>query len=378
MSLEVGQVLRSVEIGPVAHGGHFVTRYSGQVVFVRGGLTGELADVEVTEANRKYARGEVVSVQRASEHRVEPPCPIAGSCGGCDFQHVELAHTRELKRQVVAELLGHLGDYDFQGQVLEVAPAPFGWRTRMRYQHDGTGRLGLMEHRSRQVVPLPAQGCLLAVPQLAYPKVAHRAPAEVVAVAAASGLVVVGGDVVGSTVTEEVLGHEFTVEATGFWQAHRGAPAALVAAVLAGLEPAAGERAADLYCGSGLFASFLAEAGCQVLGIEGDRRATELARQNVPVGEFIQGDVAKLVDRLPLTLDVAVLDPPRVGAGDAVLTALLARHPRAVAYIACDPAALGRDLRIAASCGYQVASVTAFDLFPLTHHVECVAILKPA
>jgi tRNA/tmRNA/rRNA uracil-C5-methylase (TrmA/RlmC/RlmD family) len=102
-----------------------------------------------------------------------------------------------------------------------------------------------------------------------------------------------------------------------------------------------------------------------------------LARQNVPVGEFLNGDVAKLVDRLPLALDVAVLDPPRVGAGEAVLTALLSRHPRAVAYIACDPAALGRDLRIAAGCGYQAAAVTAFDLFPLTHHVECVAILKP-
>jgi tRNA/tmRNA/rRNA uracil-C5-methylase (TrmA/RlmC/RlmD family) len=378
VSLEVGQLLAGVEVGPVAHGGHFVARHDGQVIFVRGGLTGEVVDLEVTEANRKYARAEVVAVHRASEHRIEPVCPIASRCGGCDFQHVEVSHTRELKRLVVAELLGHLGGYDFRGEVSEVTPAPFGWRTRMRYRHDGNGRLGLMAHRSRQVVPLPPQGCLLAVPEIAYPRVARRTPAEVVAVATSAGPVVVAEDSSGPSITESVLGHEFGVDATGFWQAHSGAPAALVEAVIAGLEPEPGETAADLYCGAGLFASFLAEAQCRVLGIEGDRQATEWARRNVAEADFLRGDVATLVDRLPLKVDVAVLDPPRAGAGEAVLAALLSRGPRAVAYVACDPAALGRDLRIAASLGYTPTSVVAFDLFPLTHHVECVAILKPA
>lgn len=102
------------------------------------------------------------------------------------------------------------------------------------------------------------------------------------------------------------------------------------------------------------------------------------ARHNVPTGQFLAGDVGVLADRLPAAVDLVVLDPPRAGAGAAVLAAVVARRPRAIAYVACDSAALARDLRLAAEAGYQLASLRAFDLFPMTHHVECVAILKPS
>jgi tRNA/tmRNA/rRNA uracil-C5-methylase (TrmA/RlmC/RlmD family) len=378
VSLEVGQVITGLEIGPVAHGGHFVARHEGQVIFVRGAITGELVDVRITDRNRKFARGDVTVVRRPSEHRVEPQCPIMGRCGGCDFGHVEVGFSRELKRQVVAELLGHLGGYEFLGDVVAVDPAPFGWRTRMRYHLDGVGNLGMAAHRSREIVPLPTQGCLLAVPSIARPSITMRRSGEVLAVAATSQTVVVADGEATGTVVQQVGDLNFEVDVDGFWQAHSAAAQVLVDEVLAGLEPQAGEVAADLYCGAGLFAGFLAAVGCRVLGVEGDRRATELAAANVPEGQFLAGDVARLIDRLPPVVDLVVLDPPRAGAGAEVLNGLLGRRPRAVAYVACDPAALGRDLAIARGFGYEAESVTAFDLFPLTHHVECVAILKPA
>jgi len=377
VSVVVGQRLSGVEIGPVAHGGHFVARYEGQVVFVRGGITGEVVDILITAVTKRYARGEVSAVQSASKHRVEPACPIAGRCGGCDFQHIEIGFTRELKRQVVAEQLSHLGGYDFTGEVAAVPPTPFGWRTRMRYHVDGAGRAGLAAHRSREVIALPPQGCRLAVPEIADPSAPRVRNGELLAVASTHKTVVVPAAGARGTVIQEVAGLSFEVAVDGFWQAHVSAAEVLAEAVLSGLEPEPGETAADLYCGVGLFAGFLAEAGCQVLGIEGDRRAAELASRNVPTGHFLAGDVARMLDKLPTSLDLIVLDPPRVGAGAAVLTGLLARRPRAVAYVACDPAALGRDLRTAGELGYQAQQVTAFDLFPLTHHVECVAILKP-
>jgi tRNA/tmRNA/rRNA uracil-C5-methylase (TrmA/RlmC/RlmD family) len=354
-----------------------VARYDGQVVFVRGGITGEVADILITAVTKRYAHGEVTAVQVASEHRVEPDCPIAGRCGGCDFQHIEVGFTRELKREVVAEQLRHLGGYDFVGEVEAVPPTPFGWRTRMRYHVDGAGRTGLAAYRSREVIALPSQGCRLAVPEIADPSAPRVRNGELLAVASTSKTVVVPATAAKGTVIEEVAGLSFEVGVDGFWQAHVRAGEVLVDAVMSGLEPAPGETAVDLYCGVGLFAGFLAKAGCQVLGIEGDRRAAELASQNVPSGHFLAGDVARLVDKLPLSMDLIVLDPPRVGAGAEVMAALLARRPRAVAYVACDPAALGRDLRTAGELGYQPQQVTAFDLFPLTHHVECVAILKP-
>ncbi|HOC12498.1 MAG TPA: TRAM domain-containing protein [Propionicimonas sp.] len=375
----VDDVLAEVEIGPVAHGGHFVARVDGRVIFVRHALSGEVVDVRITEAGKRFSRGEVVAVHRASPERVSPPCAIAGRCGGCDFQHVRPEHTRELKRQVVAELLGHLAGYQFIGDVVEVPPAPFGWRRRMRYHLDAVGRPGLLAHRSDAVVPLPEAGCRIAAPPIAHPPADPGRPGtELLAVAAASGVRFCGVERSAETVTEQVDGRSYEVALTGFWQAHAAAPAVLTERVLDGLQPRAGETALDLYCGVGLFARALADAGAQVWGIEGDRRAIELARTNVPSARFLVGDVARRLERLPNRADIVVLDPPRAGAGRAVLASVVARRPRRIAYVACDPAALGRDLQIAADLGYRTMSVDAYDLFPMTHHVECVAILVPA
>jgi tRNA/tmRNA/rRNA uracil-C5-methylase (TrmA/RlmC/RlmD family) len=169
----------------------------------------------------------------------------------------------------------------------------------------------------------------------------------------------------------------FQVAIDGFWQAHAAAPVVLTDAVMAGLKPRPGDVAFDLFCGVGLFAGALAASGAQVWGIEGDRRAVELARGNVPAATFTAGDVGRRLVGLPRAADLVVLDPPRAGAGSGVLAAIAARHPRRIAYVACDPAALGRDLKIASELGYEPMSVAAYDLFPLTQHIECIAILAP-
>ena len=166
---EPGRQLSGVSIGKIAHGGHCVARVDGRVVFVRNALPGEVVDVRLTEVNRRLARGEVVTVVQASEHRRPAPCPIAATCGGCDFQHTTPEYSRELKRQVVAELLGHLAGYDFTGEVIALAPTPFGWRRRMRYHLDADGRPGLRRYRSSEVVALPPQGCRIAAPEIARP-----------------------------------------------------------------------------------------------------------------------------------------------------------------------------------------------------------------
>jgi len=378
VSPEVGDLLTGVEIGPVAHGGHFVARHDGFVLFVRGAIEGELADVRVTEVAKRFARADVVAIGRPSPHRVVPPCPIADACGGCDFQHIEPAWTRELKRRVVVELLEHLGGVEFAGQVDDVAPSPFGWRTRMRYQHDPDGRPGLRAHRSADVVPLPAEGCRLAVPAIASPSSSGDPGTELLGVAAHSGAAFLTADAAALTVAEHAAGRDYEVAADGFWQAHVAAPDLLVAAVLEGLGPRRGEVALDLYCGVGLFAGALAAAGCRVTGIEGDRDAVEHAKRNVPESRFLAGDVARRLRQVRGPVDLVVLDPPRTGAGATVLRQVLGLQPRAVAYVACDPAALGRDLRTAAELGYRPRSLQAWDLFPMTHHVECLAILEPS
>jgi tRNA/tmRNA/rRNA uracil-C5-methylase (TrmA/RlmC/RlmD family) len=147
------------------------------------------------------------------------------------------------------------------------------------------------------------------------------------------------------------------------------------------VQPQPGERALDLYCGVGLFAGALADAGCRVWAVEGSRPAVQLARRNLADVAarvtLIAGRVERSLGGLPPQIDVVVLDPPRAGAGGVVMRALTSREPRAIAYVACDPAALARDLGTAASLGYRPVRITAYDLFPMTAHIECVAILEP-
>ncbi len=342
----------------------------------------------VTVTDDRHARywlADAVEVIEPSVDRVEPPCRIArpGLCGGCDFQHVTPAAQRELKRQVVAEQLQRLAGISWDGVVESVESGTgregLGWRTRMRYPVDADGRIGMRAHHSREVIPLPPEGCLIAHPEL--PAVVDRswpAESEVVAVRSSTGDSLIVERPAGR-IHEQVGDRSYTLDADGFWQVHPAAAATLVGAVIDGLRPEPGERAFDLYCGVGLFAGALVDAGCQVWGVEAGRTAINHARQNIGDAggraRFTAGRVEKVLRTMPSRTDLIVLDPPRSGAGRSVMTETIARRPRAIAYVACDPAALARDLATAAKAGYRTAEVRAFDLFPMTHHVECVAVL---
>lgn len=374
--LTAGAVIGPARVGAIAHGGHCVVRVGGRVVFVRHAIPGELVTVRVSEVRSRLARGEVAEVIEADPRRRPPPCPIAAACGGCDFQHLAAPDSRELKRQVVAELVAHQAGYEFTGEA-EGFDDGFGWRSRMRYHRTADGGLGLRAARSAQVIPLPPEGCRIAAGPIARPT-APAGHGAVLAVAAASGAVVAERESLPETVTERVGESTFEVAADGFWQPHRLAPAVLTGAVLAALQPGRGERAFDLFCGVGLFAAALAGAGCRVWGVEGDRRAVDLARRNVPQASFRAGDVAQSLRRLPPRAELVVLDPPRSGAGAKVMAEVAGRRPRAIAYVACDPAALARDLATARELGYRIEELRAFDLFGTTHHVECLAVLRPA
>ncbi len=362
----------------MAHGGHCVARVETgrtvedregrpvperRVVFVRHALPGEQVVVEITEGTDgdRFWRGDAVEVLAASADRVSPPCPYAGPgrCGGCDFQHGALPAQRELKAAVVTEQLARLAGIDLEVTVEAVPGDEDGlrWRTRQAYAElpDGVPGRGMRKHRSHEVIPV--EECLLATRDARAPVPGTRV----------------------ETVTAAGRRHEFRVAADGFWQVHPGAPRTLVETVLDLLRPVAGESVLDLYAGVGLFAAFLADAvgeSGRVVAVEGDPAASAYSRDNVPTASVTAGDVATvLASSYPGAVDLVVLDPPREGARRAVVEQVIGRLPRAVAYVACDPAALARDVAIFAEHGYRLERLRAFDLFPMTHHVECVALL---
>ncbi|EFQ84175.1 putative 23S rRNA (uracil-5-)-methyltransferase RumA [Aeromicrobium marinum DSM 15272] len=390
-----------VEVGPVAHGGHCVARLDGQVVFVRHALPGETVRIEVTESSRTFLRADAVEIIEASPHRVVPPCRWAGTCGGCDFQHATPAHQRELLTAVVAEQLQRLAGITWEGQVEAVAP-DLGWRTRVTWAVDGAGRAGLRRHRSHEVVPVDR--CEIAHPGLPdvhlqewdddrveaiVSSAGHRllvtdATVEDALEAATDGVVAVDGVVrAGSAaLTEVVEHHEFRVTGSGFWQVHPAAAGTLVDAVMAGAAVRPGDVVADLYAGVGLFTAFLADAvgpDGLVHSVEADPVAARDARRNLHDVAQVRLHAATTERALRDGLvgdraDVVVLDPPRAGA-KRVVEAVAALGPRTVVHVACDPAALARDLAGFAAAGYRLADLRGFALFPMTHHVECVALL---
>jgi tRNA/tmRNA/rRNA uracil-C5-methylase (TrmA/RlmC/RlmD family) len=386
-------------VGAVAHGGCCVARHEGQVVLVRHALPGERVRAVVTEEHGSYLRADAVEILDASPHRVRPPCPFAGPglCGGCDLQHAELGYQRELKAAVVREQLQRLAGIHVP---VTVAPLPGvpgepdgqGWRTRVQYTVDSTGRAGLLAHRSHEVVPVDR--CLIAHPTVREADILARDWAahdslEVVAGTAAPAAVLgrAGGRPVllsgPESVTERAVGREWRLPPTAFWQVHPAAADSLAGAVVDLLQPRAGDRIWDLYGGAGLFAAALAphaEGSGRITVVEGDPAAAAAARANLrdlTTITVVHADVARaLANPRWRSVDLVVLDPPRSGAGAAVVAAVTARTPRAVAYVACDPAALARDVQTFRSHGYDLAQLRAYDLFPNTHHVECVALLQ--
>ncbi|MGW0776319.1 class I SAM-dependent RNA methyltransferase [Streptomyces sp. NPDC002835] len=423
-----------VEVGPVAHGGHCVARTEdGRVLFVRHTLPGEKIVARVTdgEEDSRFLRADAVRILEPSKDRVEAPCPYAGPgmCGGCDWQHAKPGAQRRLKGEVIAEQLQRLAGLtpEEAGWDGTVMPAPGdklpagevpGWRTRVQYAIDEDGRVGLRKHRSHDVQPI--DHCMIAAPGVSELGIEKQdwPQMETVEAIAATGsndrqvvltprpggrlpLVELDKPVSVLRVEERdggvhrVHGRAFVRERAddrtyrvgmgGFWQVHPQAADLLVKAVMQGLMPRKGDMALDLYCGVGLFAGALAdrvgEKGA-VLGIESGKRAVEDARHNLQGFDRVRIEQGKVDSLLPRTgiddVDLIVLDPPRAGAGKQTVKHLASLGARRIAYVACDPAALARDLAYFRDGGYKPRTLRAFDLFPMTHHVECVAILEPA
>jgi tRNA/tmRNA/rRNA uracil-C5-methylase (TrmA/RlmC/RlmD family) len=414
-----------LEVGDVANGGWCVARHEGRVVFVRHALPGERVRARVTEETARFMRADAVEVLEASPDRVAPPCPYAGPgrCGGCDWQHASLPAQRELKARVIAEQLRRLAGIRREITVEEVPGAPdgLGWRTRVRFAARPDGVLGLRRHRSHEIEPVDA--CLIAHPEVEKIGVETRNWRGAAAVeAVASGLgdraVIVGlpkarrgdetedevevPDLDASTavlveedhrvravrgraeVRERAGGRTFQVTAGGFWQIHPGAADTLLAAVLRFADPRPGDWALDLYCGAGLFTAALAEAvGPEgaVLGVESDRDAVRNARRNLrdlPQASVERGRIEPALDAAGVErADIVVADPPRTGLGRGVVDRVAGLGAARVVYVSCDPATMARDIAWFDARGYRLTDLRAFDAFPMTAHVECVALLEP-
>lgn len=388
--------LVQVTIEKVAHGGHFIARHEGAVIFVRHAIPGENCTIQITSIGKSFNRADVVSVETPSEFRVVAPCSFAhrNGCGGCDFQHISVDHQRTLKSDVITEQFARIAKIDLQIDVEEV-DASTHWRTRAIATTDRNGKLGFFKSRSHSIAPVT--DCLICVEGMNFSEIASRDLKGDVRVEISSSntgersiaLAPTRGEEKArlteglAVLHENVLGRTLEVSQESFWQSHKKAPEVLTQAVLEYAQLQIGEYVLDLYGGVGLFSAAIVDAvgpTGHVDLIEGSKVATADAARNFAAYSNITiatGDVAKLLPRISAA-DVVVLDPPRDGAGKEAVAHIARLAPRAIVYVACDPAALARDTAYLADHSYSLVKVRAFDLFPMTHHIECVALYERA
>jgi 23S rRNA (uracil1939-C5)-methyltransferase len=403
----------TIEIESLAPGGDAVGRQrdpegavgpdDGRVTFVPLAAPGERVRARIERTRGRVAWGELTAIERASPARVPPPCPLFGSCGGCQWQHVTIEAQEEAKRAIVARALKR------ELPPVVAAGPPFGYRDRAKLAVGAGGTLGFRARRSHGIVDVPA--CPLFGPELARALPLLRAVARGLAAgvelevqAGAEGVQVnvlradptsaaharrelgatAGGidrlgeaGIAGVSLAGKPLhgcaevdvaepgGAPLAVPAGGFAQVGRAANGALVAAVMDGVGDNPGV-VVELYAGSGNFTRHLLSRATAVHACDGDPAAVERGRRNAPGASWSLRPPADVVP------DTVVLDPPREGADRAHLVAAQ-RARRRIVYVSCDPQTLGRDARLLEAAGFPLTHVLALDLMPQTFHVEVVA-----
>ncbi len=405
----------------VPGGDGFLRLPDGQAAFVRGGAPGDKLRVEQVERQRGALRIVAYQLLAPSALRVAPECPVAESCGGCDVMHLSRAAELEQKSHMLAETLERVGGVEVQPAPLATAGESHGYRSRVRFHVGQHGKLGFFARGTHQLVEVP--GCLVADPRINQAlsqirRLARRFPGALagfsdVELRAGEGGVIarfVPKDGIRPIAAEPLLralGKELSVAASereaqkicekrmlpgetfveipadAFSQINVAVNAALVSSVVEGARARSLKSFCDLFAGVGNFALPLARAGLTGVMVERTPSAVQAA-QRAAAAQRISGLKTRSADAARALTDLVregqrfelvVLDPPREGAPE-VVAGIVGLEPRAVAYVACDPVTLARDLKPLLGAGLRVVSVQGFDMFPRTHHFETLVWLE--
>ena len=357
------------------------------MALVSGAIDGELVRAEIVEEAKSFVRAEVTEVLEPSEHRIEHIWPAAAKgAGGADFGHISLEHQRELKAQVLAEALARMAGIDRNIQVAAADDSGLGYRTRIQLHANKHGRLGVKRQRSDEVIPIGKHP--LAAPEINDSGIFNKRFSDGNRVEIALDDMgnlseSVNGKGGAGSLSYQVRSRRFSLNSGTFWQAHRFAPELLTSEVIAQLEGFGDVGPVlDLYSGAGLFAANISDHfDAAVTAVEssaaavadGKRSAADLRKLN-----FVKSDVLQYLRQQQSIPETLVLDPPRSGAATKVTAQVIRLRPKQIVYVACDPIALARDLKLFVDAGYQLTQTAAFDIFPQTHHFETVVSLQLA
>ena len=412
--------------------GEGIGDHEGFTVFVDGALPGEIVTASIEEVRKNFARASMISTEKTSPHRVKPPCPVFGRCGGCQLMHLDYSQQLETKRQRVVDALERIGKiFNVPVPGCVPSPNPLSYRNKIQLPviMDPELRMGLYAFNSHDIVEI--EKCYIHCPlgEQVFAKVKQLLKAEpdpslrfvliktgvntnqvlvilvtegegspnlpalaekimesapeikgVVQNITAAGNVVLGKTfktLIGhSSIVDKICGLHFKVSPASFFQVNPAQAENLYQKALELCDLERNEVVLDAYCGVGTLSLILASKARHVIGVESVADAIADAQDNAKRNHihntiFHCAQAEDFIGTLS-SIDVAVLNPPRKGCEPAFLEKLLQLKPRRIVYVSCDPATLARDLAILQK-EYTVNTVQPFDMFPQTVHVESIA-----
>jgi 23S rRNA (uracil1939-C5)-methyltransferase len=379
----------------LAYGGDAIARHDGLAIFVPFAAPGERLRVRITERKKNFARGEINRILEPSSARREPLCQYFGDCGGCQLQHISYEAQLESKIGFVRDALERIGRIDWPHKIDIRHAAEFGYRSRAQVKIDRrAGRVGFNRAASNAVCDVT--GCPILVPELdealrslwsalghapgSDENLPNRLQIEMAAGESGVSFEPALDGLPGGALQRTVQGAVYNFSPSTFFQ---GNPGLLDELVDEAVGETSGDLAIDLYAGVGLFTIQLARRFSRVIGVEADTAAADFALENISTNHLTNIEfhnnaaepwLKSFVETKAPPPDLVLLDPPRIGAAEAI-THIVALKPTRITYVSCDPATLARDLRTLLDLGYELTRITAIDLFPQTFHIETVAAL---
>lgn len=388
----------TVTIERILPGGLGLAHADGFTLFVALAAPGDVVRVRIDRVRGKVAFASIEEIIELSSVRVQPLCPYFGVCGGCDFQQLNYQAQLDAKTEMIRDCLRRIAQIESPPEIaIHSAPQEWQYRRRANWQLDPvTQQLGYFESGSHRVCDV--EECAVLAPRLQeiLGRVRSAIHSGSVAVLPKDIRAVAGDHDVSvspplaefqtNDVSLSVAGESYSFNADSFFQVSPGLLERLIGEAVsnAGQESAQRALAIDLYCGAGLFTLPLARRFTRVIGIEVNERASSFASKNLQHANLKNAEVVtsgvgqwlkENAQSFP-SVDFLLLDPPRAGAENIVIKGILDLQPRHISYVSCDPATLARDLKKLLAAGYTVDSVSAFDMFPQTHHVETVVHLR--
>lgn len=351
-------------------GGRGLARKEGLVFFVPETAPGDLVEAKIVKLKKNLAEAELLQILQPSPHRIPPECPVARTCGGCCWQHVDYPTQLKQKKEIVENALKKLS----AGQsfkILDVVPSPKQFRYRNRIQvHKLKKEIGFLKPKTHSLVPI--KDCLIADERLIekFPEIRNSPDSKgrFEIAAATDGTVNL---ISGKRPSHLHLFSQVNEIQNEFMKAR------VVTLLKSVPKP---QSIFDLYCGAGNFTSPLAEAfpEARVVGVELSQSSIKKAEEinSSSNTEFFAADVAEFLKKEPkVECSAVVLDPPRIGCDKEVVASIADWGPETIIYVSCNPMTLARDLSGLAN-RYNLQVVEPVDLFPQTEHVEVITLLQ--